>query len=260
MLKKAAALFLVCASMAIWVSCGATSSRYLYAAIPASNEIVVYREDPNSGILTQLAGSPITAGPAVQSIVIHPSKKFLLAANAGEGDVSLFTISTTGGLNEVTPRTVVGTAPTLLAMDSAGTFLYVGNSGSLNISVFAINAGKHFGVCHQCGHFPANSDPGCRLSLLDWNESDQHPSFAVGRVSLCDRHRVSRIHRSLQSQSGSSERGFGHTVLYGNGSLRAGCCLQRRFSLHRKQAGQLDLGIHDQLGRVAHAILEFPDW
>jgi 6-phosphogluconolactonase len=141
MLKKAAALFLVCASMAIWVSCGVTSSRYLYAAIPASNEIVVYREDPNSGILTQLAGSPITAGPAVQSIVIHPSKKFLLAANAGEGDVSLFTISTTGGLNEVTPRTVVGTAPTLLAMDSAGTFLYVGNSGSLNISVFAINAG-----------------------------------------------------------------------------------------------------------------------
>jgi 6-phosphogluconolactonase (cycloisomerase 2 family) len=141
MLKKAAALFLVCASMVIWVGCGTTSSRYLYAAIPASNEIVVYREDPNSGILTQLAGSPITAGPAVQSIVIHPSNKFLLAANTGEGDVSLFTISTTGGLNEVTPRTVVGTAPTLLAMDSAGTFLYVGNSGSLNISVFAINAG-----------------------------------------------------------------------------------------------------------------------
>jgi 6-phosphogluconolactonase len=140
MLKKAAALFLVCASMAIWVSCGTTSSHFLYAAIPASNEIVVYREDPNSGILTQLAGSPITAGSAVQSIVIHPSNKFLLAANAGEGDVSLFTISATGALNEVTPRTLVGTTPTVLAMDSAGNFLYVGNSGSSNISVFSINA------------------------------------------------------------------------------------------------------------------------
>jgi len=140
MLKKAAALFFVCSSMALWMSCGTTSSRYLYAAIPGSNQIAIYREDPNSGILTQLAGSPITAGSAVQSIVIHPSNKFLFAANAGEGDVSLFTIASTGALNEVTPRTVVGTSPTVLAMDSAGSFLYVGNSGSLNLSVFSINA------------------------------------------------------------------------------------------------------------------------
>ena len=140
MLKKAAALFLVCASMGLWVSCGATSSRYLYAAIPGTNQIVIYREDPNSGILTQLAGSPVTAGSAVQSIVIHPSNKFLFTANAGSGDVSLYTIAASGALSEVTPRTPVGTAPTLLAMDSAGTFLYVGNSGSQNISIFSINA------------------------------------------------------------------------------------------------------------------------
>jgi 6-phosphogluconolactonase len=140
MLKKAAALFLVCASTAIMVSCGATTSRFLYAAIPASNEIVIYREDPNSGILTQLAGSPITAGSAIQSIVIHPSNKLLFAANTGEGDVSLFTIASSGAITEVTPRTVVGTAPTVLAIDSTGSFLYVGNSGSSNISVFSINA------------------------------------------------------------------------------------------------------------------------
>jgi 6-phosphogluconolactonase (cycloisomerase 2 family) len=140
MVKKAAALFLVCASVAIWVSCGSTSGNYLYVAIPGSNEIVVYREDPNSGILTQLVGSPVTAGQAVQSIVVHPSGKFLCAANTGEGDVSIFTIAANGGLTEVTPRTVVGTAPTLVAMDSAGSYLYVGNSGSFNISVFSINA------------------------------------------------------------------------------------------------------------------------
>jgi 6-phosphogluconolactonase (cycloisomerase 2 family) len=140
MLKKAAALFLVCASTVIGISCGSTSSHFLYAAIPGSNQIAAYREDPNSGILTQLTGSPISAGQAVQSIVIHPSKKFLYAANSGEGDVSLYTISTVGVLTEVTPRTVVGTAPTLLAMDSAGAFLYVGNTGSFNISVFSISA------------------------------------------------------------------------------------------------------------------------
>jgi len=142
MLKKAAALFVVCVSVAICLSCGVTSGRYLYVAVPGLNEIVVYREDPNSGILTQLAGSPITAGSAVQSIVIHPSNKFMYAANAGDspGDVSLFTLSPGGAINEVTPRTPAGTAPTVLAMDPAGNFLYVGNSGSLNVSVFSINS------------------------------------------------------------------------------------------------------------------------
>jgi len=143
MVKKAAALFLVCASIVLWVGCASTSSRYLYAAIPGSNQIVAYREDPNSGILTQLVGSPITAGPAVEALVIDPSGKFLYAANSGEGDISLFQISTSGTLTEVTPRTSVapnGVAPTLLAMDPAGTFLYVGNSGSNSISAFSISA------------------------------------------------------------------------------------------------------------------------
>ncbi len=117
MLKKAAALFLVCASAAICLSCSSATSRYLYAAIPTSNEIVAFREDPNSGILTQLAISPITAGPAVQSLVIHPSNKFMYAANAGEGDISLYAISPgSGAIAEQGTRTPVGTDPTVLAM------------------------------------------------------------------------------------------------------------------------------------------------
>ncbi len=140
MLKKAAALFLVCASMATWIGCGTTTSHYLYAAIPGSNEIVVYREDPNSGVLTQLTGSPVTAGQAVQALAMHPSGKYLYTANSGEGDVSLYTISTAGALTEVTPRTITGVGPQLLAIDKAGSFLYVGNSGSFNISVFSISS------------------------------------------------------------------------------------------------------------------------
>lgn len=140
MLKKAAALFLVCASAAICVSCGPTTSRYLYAAIPTSDEIVAFREDPNSGILTELAVSPITAGPAVQSLVIHPSNKYLYAANAGEGDVSLFLISSDGTIAESGSRTPVGTDPTVLAMDSKGAYLYVANTGDESISAFSISA------------------------------------------------------------------------------------------------------------------------
>jgi len=140
MLKKAAALFLVGAGLATWVGCGSTSSRYLYASIPGSNEIVAYREDPNSGVLTELAGSPITAGQAVQAMVLHPSGKYLYAANSGEDDVSLFTVSSSGVLQEQPPRTLTGTAPTLIAVDTAGQYLYVANSGSFDISAFAIGS------------------------------------------------------------------------------------------------------------------------
>ena len=65
MRKKAAAALLMCASMAMWAGCGKTSNRFLYAAIPTSNQILIFREDPNAGVLTQLAGSPVTAGLGV---------------------------------------------------------------------------------------------------------------------------------------------------------------------------------------------------
>jgi 6-phosphogluconolactonase (cycloisomerase 2 family) len=140
MLKKAAALVVVCASVGAWLGCGSTKSRFLYAAIPSSNTIVAYREDPNAGVLTQLSGSPISAGSAIEALAMHPSGKFLYAANSGSNNISEYTISSTGGLTEVTPRTNAGTSPTLLAMDSAGSFLYAVNSGSLDISVYSIDS------------------------------------------------------------------------------------------------------------------------
>jgi 6-phosphogluconolactonase len=161
MLKRATALFLVCAGMATWTSCGTTTSRFLYAATASSSQILAYREDPNSGVLTALTGSPYAAGPAVEAVAIHPSKKFLYAANSGESDVSLFTLDNNGVPTEVTPRTVVGTTPTLMTMDSAGTFLFVANSGSNNISVFSIDASSGAltavaGSPFSIGIFPLN--------------------------------------------------------------------------------------------------------
>jgi 6-phosphogluconolactonase len=157
MLQKALVLFCVLAGIAGCVSCGSTSSHYVYATVPAANQIVVYREDPNSGILTQLSGSPYSVGEGARSLVLHPSGKFMYVANPGQGgtienDISLFSIASDGGLTEVTPRTPLGTAssnPQLLLIDSAGAFLYVMNTGSNNISVFSIASGT--GALTQVG-------------------------------------------------------------------------------------------------------------
>jgi 6-phosphogluconolactonase len=140
MLRKAVALLFVSVSVISCLSCGTTQSHFVYVTIPAANQIVAFREDPNSGVLTAVAGSPFPTGSAPQSVVVHPSGKFLYVANSGDNDLSLFTIGS-GGLTEVTPRTPTDTTPSVLAMDPAGKFLYVGNSGANDLSVFSISSG-----------------------------------------------------------------------------------------------------------------------
>jgi len=145
MLQKALVLVFVVASIASCIGCGNTASHYVYATIPAANQVVGYREDPNSGVLTQIAGSPYPAGDGAHSAALHPSGDFLYVANPGqnENDISLFSIASNGALTEVTPRTPIGinaSQPELLAMDPAGSYLYVMNTQSNNISVFSIDS------------------------------------------------------------------------------------------------------------------------
>jgi 6-phosphogluconolactonase len=142
MLKKATALVVVVLSAATWISCGATSSHYLFVTLPSTNQIVVFREDPNSGVLTTLLNDPFTAGLAPEAILLHPSGKYLYVANSAEDDISLFSIAQdTGIITEVsrTPLGQIAQTPVLMAMDAKGGYLYVANatSGSLSVLSFA---------------------------------------------------------------------------------------------------------------------------
>jgi hypothetical protein len=86
MLKRAAELVLLCVSIAGWSGCGSTSSHYVFAT--SSNQVLAFREDPNSGVLTAISGSPFTAGNGARSAVLAPSKKFLYVANSGDNNIS----------------------------------------------------------------------------------------------------------------------------------------------------------------------------
>ena len=168
MLRKVLLAVGVMAGIAGCLGCGNIANHYVYATIPVANQIAAFREDPNSGVLTQLAGSPYPVGDGAHSIVIHPSGKFLYVANPGEGangedDISLFEINTSnGGLIEAFPRTPLGstaTVPDLLVMDPSGNYLYVMNVGSNNISVFSISPTGT--SCPAVGTTATNSNPGC---------------------------------------------------------------------------------------------------
>jgi 6-phosphogluconolactonase (cycloisomerase 2 family) len=162
MFQKALLVGLVLAAVAGSLSCGTTANHYVYATLSTANQLGAYREDPNSGVLTQLDGSPYAVGDGDRSIVIHPSGKFAYVANPGEGangenDISLFDIASDGGLTEVFPRTPLGTSasvPQLLVMDPGGAYLYVMNTGSENISVFSIASGTRAGVLSEVPNSP----------------------------------------------------------------------------------------------------------
>jgi 6-phosphogluconolactonase len=142
MLRKLAGVVWLVSGVCFFLSCGKTGNHYLYGTIPATNQLVVFREDPYSGILTQLADSPYTVGSGPQSVVAHPSGKYLYVANAGQGenDISLFDINSDGTVSEVTPRTPVGSLPYFLAMDPGGAYLYVANVLSNTVSVLKIDS------------------------------------------------------------------------------------------------------------------------
>src|ERR1700730_12105566 len=101
MFKRAAVLVLLCVSIAGWSSCGSTSSHYVFAT--SSNQVLAFREDPNSGVLTAISGSPFATGNGARSAVLSPSKKYLYTANSGDNNITLFTVSK-GTLTEVSPR------------------------------------------------------------------------------------------------------------------------------------------------------------
>ncbi|HVI09377.1 MAG TPA: beta-propeller fold lactonase family protein [Candidatus Binatia bacterium] len=145
MLEKVMALLLAVGAVGVCAGCGTTSSHYLYATVPNQNQVLAYREDPNSGVLTEITGSPYAVGDGANSIVLHPSGNFAYVANPGqqENDISLFDINRNGGyLTEIPPRTTVepATLPEFLAMDPSGAFLYAADAGTYDISSFSIDS------------------------------------------------------------------------------------------------------------------------
>jgi 6-phosphogluconolactonase len=168
MLRKLFVVVFLVASVAFSLSCGKSGNHYLYVTIPATNQLAVFREDPYSGILTQLAESPYTVGSGAQAVVVHPSNKYLYVANAGQGenDISLFDINSDGTVSEVTPRTPAGSLPDFLAMDPAGAFLYVANVLSNTISVFSIDSGS--GELSPVNN-PVTKEPGFPTNLAAKN-------------------------------------------------------------------------------------------
>jgi 6-phosphogluconolactonase (cycloisomerase 2 family) len=98
----------------------------------------------SSGVPTAVSASPFASGLDDGIFgIIHPAGFYIVADRVGSR-VGVFQISGTGADTTLTavpgsPFVSGGWAPTALALNTAGTFLYAANTGDRNITTFAVN-------------------------------------------------------------------------------------------------------------------------
>jgi len=125
-------------------------TKHLYVANNGNDTMTAFNIEA-AGALTlipQTAGNtnPVTVnGADPSSIAIPQSGKFLYAANSGSNDVTAFSIGATGLVSRIAPSgananpiSTGGKVPKDVAISPNGSFLYVANSGSDNLTVFQI--------------------------------------------------------------------------------------------------------------------------
>jgi 6-phosphogluconolactonase len=92
----------------------------------------------NGSTVTVLAPKSTSTAPSDLGLASDPLSAFLFVAEVNTG-LRVLSIGTGGVLNEVSgsPYTV-GTGPTGVALDATGSYVYVANKGSNNISAFTL--------------------------------------------------------------------------------------------------------------------------
>ncbi len=116
---------------------------FLYTANPAQGSISEFAI-ASDGTLTQLPGSPIfiggnTAGISPSFVAVHPSGKFLYAADPTSNEVLAFAIQSNGVLSEINGF-VAGSGPTFLSITPQGSFLFASNFADNTVSAYAIDS------------------------------------------------------------------------------------------------------------------------
>jgi 6-phosphogluconolactonase (cycloisomerase 2 family) len=119
------------ASLAIALGVTACSrdytAAYVYSVSSSSGTVSAYAVDYQSGVLTQLSGSPFaTQFTNPTTVVSTPSGKFIYVVSGNQNaQVEPFAVGTDGKLYGQPVVNITGTYPTAATIDSTGSFLYV---------------------------------------------------------------------------------------------------------------------------------------
>jgi 6-phosphogluconolactonase len=120
------------------------NNSYVYASLGALGVQVLTLGSGGAlsagGTPTLLAPFSKSTSPVDQGIASDPNSTFLFVAETNTG-LRVFSIGGGGSLQEVSGSPyAVGTGPTAVDLDATGSYVYVANKGSNNISAFTLTA------------------------------------------------------------------------------------------------------------------------
>jgi 6-phosphogluconolactonase len=110
-----------------------------YVANETGHSVSMYSLNADTGALAALSGSPLALGTQAESVAVDPAGKFLLVSTSGNELLS-YTITPASGALTAVSTVGTGTFPLNVVINPQGTFAYVANENSADISVYAINA------------------------------------------------------------------------------------------------------------------------
>jgi 6-phosphogluconolactonase len=139
---------------------------------PSNGSVSAYRIAPGTGRLSEIGGSPFTAGADAAGLAITPDDKHLYAANSVAETISAFTRNpTTGALTPVahSPFPAGPEEPTGLVITPDGNHLYTANTSQgdptrSDVIGFTVNAAT--GALTQVAGSPTPAGSGATLAAL----------------------------------------------------------------------------------------------
>jgi 6-phosphogluconolactonase len=149
---------------------GSTSSDNALAVNSTSSTLFISRSGTNGGLavytigsggaLSEVSGSPLTAGDQPISVVINLAGSDVYLANQLSTTISGYSISSSGTVAALSPATdSLVSAPRALAVDSSGNYLLAAsNAGSPDLSMYSYDA-TTAGKLDFVTSIPTGSDP-----------------------------------------------------------------------------------------------------
>jgi 6-phosphogluconolactonase len=174
---------------------------YVYATSSATGSISAFAIDYQTGVLTQLSGSPFASqltNPS--SIVAAPNGKTIYAIGGTQNsEVEQFSVGSDGKIYAGNTYNITGTYPTGATVDPAGKFLYVtytyeistyngtansygpNNVGPGGITVFPINSDGTLGTASNVN--VGNNPVGVAVSIPTCTATPLLPGTTTGQIA-----------------------------------------------------------------------------
>jgi 6-phosphogluconolactonase len=116
---------------------------FAYVANETGGSISAFAIDSSTGALNALSGSPIPAVSSPSSLAVDPAGGFLYASSAvnSAAAVAAYSINaSTGALTLSGTTASTGITSTGIVLDPTGSFAFVANTGTNNVSVFTVDS------------------------------------------------------------------------------------------------------------------------